>query len=174
MTVEHLEDEKLQRYFDGETSPGESTVVRHHLDACGVCTSRLQKLEKLRGLFTEMVEDVGETPAFDAMFANIRTGIEKQKNAGFGERFRLFAGDAVTYHRRTVVSAAAVTLAAAAALVLMWSGSDSNIPTDEMPSGIRGTQVEEVQFGQDGAGTVFQIENGDGSSAAVIWINDDE
>ena len=59
MTVEHLEDEKLQRYFDGETSPGESTVVRHHLDACGVCTSRLQKLEKLRGLFTEMVDIVG-------------------------------------------------------------------------------------------------------------------
>lgn len=169
---DHVDDEKLQRYFDEETSAGESTIVRRHLQECQPCSARLHKLEKLRGLFSEMVSDVGEAPAFDAMYASIRTGIEKQKSAGFGERFRLFANDAVTYRRGAVVSAAAVTLAAAAALVLMWRGSFSS--DDEMPSGARGTQVEEVQFGQNSAGTVFQIENGDGTSAAVIWINDDE
>lgn len=173
MSVEHLDDEKLQRFFDGETTSGESIVVQRHLDECAACLKRHEKLQKLRALFSEMVNDVSEAPAFDAMYANIRTGIEKQKNAGFGERFKLIVNDTVTYNRRAVVSAAAVMLAAAAALVMMWSGGSSDDEAAQA-SGLRGSEVEEVQFGMDGAGTVFQIESGDGASAAVVWINDDE
>ena len=174
MNLEHLDDEKLQRYFDGETASGESTVVKRHLDECADCMKRFQKLQTLRSLFAEMVSDVSEAPAFDAMYANIRAGVEKQKNAGFGERFKLLVNDTVTYNRRAVVSTAAVMLAAAAALVIMWQTGSDNDDEDVPASAIRGSEVEEVQFGMDGAGTVFQIENGDGTSAAVVWINDDE
>jgi anti-sigma factor RsiW len=179
---EHIRDDDLMMYFDAELSEGQSAIVRRHLVDCADCKGRLRALERLHSFVEMVAHDSAKDLPSDEMFAKVSSGIAAQKQAGFGERFRVSVSETVE-HRRSVLGMIAVAVAAAAVVLGVLVSSDDPGSTEaralikrertaiaEAPTG---TSVHDVNFGAS-TGTVFQVEDADGSSLAVVWINDDD
>jgi anti-sigma factor RsiW len=187
---DHVDDEKLQRYFDGETNTGETTLVRRHLAECRACAQSLARLERLHSLFATAadVEAEGAAPELEAMFAKVRAGIEQQGKAGFGERLRVLTSETIEHKRHVWIPA--MTIAAAAAVVLaVLVGKGGAVVVDPQPGAMahrtgqepaqaladaRGSEVISADFADGAAGTVFTVEGVGGEApVAVVWINDE-
>jgi len=174
----HLEDDKLQRYFDEELSEGEAKVVRRHVDECDECSSRLSSLGKLHDLIHLAAEEMASSAELDKLFANVRSGIESGERAGFGERLRVLTSETIQ-HRKPVWVPLASAIAAAAAVLLVVFFSQGGSPDGATDAAMRlvipapGSEVVGVDFGAN-TGTVFEVEGGNGTPVAVVWINDDE
>jgi|GEM_PF-1933102 len=182
---DHVDDEKLQRYFDGETAPGETTLVRRHLAECRVCALSLTRLERLHALFTTAAEADAEdaAPELEAMFAKVREGIAKQPKAGFGERLRVLTSEVVEHKKHVWIPAMTMAAAAVVALAVLVGNGGSEVPrpgavaivpgTGQEP--MRGSEVLSAVFADGAAGTVFTVEGAAGEApVAVVWINDEE
>jgi anti-sigma factor RsiW len=185
---DHVDDEKLQRYFDGETSPGETTLVRRHLAECRVCARSLASLERLHALFADAADaDVdAAAPELEAMFEKVRAGIEKQGKAGFGERLRVLVSETVEHKKHVWIPALTMAAAAVVALaVLVGKGGPVEAPPGAMAlrtgqepvqavADARGSEVLSADFAAGAAGTVFTLEGTAGEApVAVVWITDE-
>jgi hypothetical protein len=183
MTHEHLNDELLQRHFDGELEPGEQTGVRQALSECESCNARLESLDKLSRLIRMATRDAEEAAGdadFNGMFARIERATHEPAQAS--DRVLRPKGTAHSKWFRPAVMSGVAALAVAAAVFLMVSRPDSN-PTDET-YGDDGdgtlaaletshSEITHVDFGPN-AGAVFDIAYDDGSSTPVVWIDDDD
>ena len=185
--AEHIDDEKLQRYFDGEATAGETTLVRRHLAECALCAHALKRLERLHALFTTTAAADADdaAPELEAMFAKVREGISRQGSAGFGERLRVLTSEVVEHKKHVWIPAMTMAAAAAVALaVLVGRGGPADetqraaIGTgQEVPEAVanRGSEVLSADFADGTAGTVFTVEGAAGEApVAVVWINDEE
>jgi hypothetical protein len=171
-----LDDDLLQRYYDGDLTPAEERNVRTELSHDAAARRRLDELAQLSELMRgPMLEAAGNLDS-DALFAGIEAGIRQQKALGFGERLRLVGGEWYEHKRGVLLPAAASLAAAAAVLVLLLVPREAQQPDGVDPGAlvaqVHGTRVENVDFGQS-TGTVFEVDN-EGVSAAVVWISDDE
>lgn len=186
-----LDDDTLQRFYDGDLSPLEERTVRAMIDSDPAAQKRLARLERLSEMFSLAAEDMGGQLDSSALFAGIQADIKRQETLGFGERLKVVAGEWIEHKRGAVISiGAAAAIAAAALLVVMTPGADSENQARNMPQpreekkmrvaeaepvkagAQHGSQIENVDFGQN-TGTVFEIEN-EGVTTAVVWIADDE
>jgi anti-sigma factor RsiW len=149
----HLEEELLQRYFDGDLGADEHSQVASHLAECDACAARQRSLQALRVGVGVLAEESARDIDFDALFGRIERGIAESAPRGVRTRTR---------PTRIWLPAAGV-LAAAAALVMFLRGGTP-------PSS--STEIEEVAFGEWG-GTVFEVALADGASTKVVWINDE-
>lgn len=190
MQTSHLDDELLQRHFDGDLIGDDAARAEAHVQGCAQCKAKLAGLSQLSKLITLGTQDSAQAADLSGLFERIERGIAadeggarvvpiaRAKKRSFGATSALFAG-----------------LAAAAAVVLMvyrpgGSGPsiDSAVPADApapsapppqpiAPTAATGpapasSEVVQVDFGAN-AGTVFDIALSDGSSTPVIWINDE-
>ncbi|MFT3927391.1 MAG: hypothetical protein QM778_32955 [Myxococcales bacterium] len=190
MSIE-LDDETLQRFYDGDLSPVEERAVQSRIAQDPSAQKRLRELERLSALFKIAAEDAASGLDSDAMFANIEQQIRTDDAQGTGARLRVVAGEWASSQRRLLLPLAAVAAAAAVAIfALNPSGSDDETarsaqkrertrvaelgPNEEAPSApsLHGTRVENVDFGNS-TGTVFEIDS-EGVATAVVWIADDE
>src|SRR3954471_11380508 len=88
-----LDDETLQRFYDGDLSPVEERVVRSRVEQDPTAQKRLQELERLSALIQMAADEVGSSLDSAAMFDNI----EKQLDAaGPNKGLRVVAGDWVS------------------------------------------------------------------------------
>jgi len=149
----HIEEELLQRYFDGDLVADEADKVASHLGECEACAGRLRSLQALRVGVGVLAEESARDVDFDALFGRIQRGIDESAPRGVHVRGR---------PRRIWLPAIGV-LAAAAALMMFLRGG---------PPPSSSTEIEEVAFGEWG-GTVFEVALADGASTKVVWINDD-
>lgn len=190
---DHIDDEKLQRYFDGETRTGETTLVRRHLAECHACGLALTRLERLHALFTTTTDadTQAAAPELEAMYAKVHEGIARQGKAGLGERLRVLTSEVVEYKKHVWIPA--MTIAAAAVVVLAVlvdrSGTVAEHPgamarrTGQEPAQAlaaatpgerRGSEVLSADFADGAAGTVFTVQGAAGEApVAVVWINDE-
>ncbi len=190
MTMAHLEEEKLQQYFDGELPESEAERVRRAIDESEEARAGLQRLERLRSLIALAAEDSASDVPSDDLFAKIRAGIAPTRHAPF----RVIEGEAKRQPpARTegwkVGLAAGMGLAVAAAVLLFVLATESEPPVAETPEqgeptvevrelavttleAPQGSEVEEVDFGSN-IGTVFEVEGDAGEPIAVVWINDE-
>lgn len=169
-------DEKLQMFFDGELAPEEEEEVRRTLQRSPEGTAQLDEWGRIRDAMRELSgEWTGELDS-DVLFARIETEIHtsetSEESDGSSESappvLRMVPGG----RERRVWGAVATGLAAAAAVllaVLSWPAE----PTPSHGPMVRGTEVEQVDFGAN-AGTIFNVEGSSGQSIAVVWIVDDE
>lgn len=188
-----LDDDTLQRYYDGDLSPLEERVVRARIDADPDAQMRLARLERLSDILGIAAEEMGSGLDSASLFAGIEASLKKEPQPGMGERLRVIAGEWSEHKRGVVISlGAAAAIAAAALLVVVDRGptDDSqarsaprpreerkerlaeaapNVPAAEP---VHGSQIENVDFGKN-TGTVFEIENA-GVKTAVVWIADEE
>jgi hypothetical protein len=169
-----LDDDLLQRYYDGDLSLSEERDVRTQLAESPSARRRLDELARLSELMRAPMLEVARGLDSDALFARIERDIQTQKALGFGERLRLLGSEWFEHKRGVLVPAAASLAAAAAVLTIVLvprEGQRSDEPAAVL-SAIHGTRVENVDFGQS-TGTVFEVDN-EGVTAAVVWISDDE
>lgn len=175
-----LDDDILQRYFDGELAPSEESRVRAEVERTPQAQARLKELAQLSELMREGLANAAMQLDSDALFADIQAGVRKQAALGFGERFKLISSEWLEHRRNVVVPTAASLLVAAAALVVLLVPREAQDPVATVPTSqsnpgapvVHGSRVENVDFGKS-TGTVFEVDN-EGVGAAVVWIADDE
>jgi len=195
MTMSEIEDDLLQRYYDGELSPVEERSVQSRVDRDPDAQQRLRKLARLSECVQEAALEMGREVNSDALFAGISEGIAKDGGKGKPGNFEVIAGEWAEHKQTTWLPLALGGTAAAAALlfVLLSSGGPATqVATDTPPAATvdastqhspvkvaehapaqppAGSSVEDVDFG-DNAGTVFEIETR-GITTAVVWITDE-
>jgi hypothetical protein len=169
-----LDDDLLQRYYDGDLTPEEERSVSAALAQSESGQRRLDQLVQLTELLRAPVLEAAEGLDSDALFARIEGGVQRQQALGFGERLRLLGSEWFEHKRSVLVPAAASLAAAAAALIILLVPREARHPQDGEPvlAQLHGSRIENVDFGQS-TGTVFEVDN-QGVSAAVVWIADDE
>lgn len=178
-----LDDEILQRFYDGDLSPVEEHAVRARIAEDTGAQRRLQALERLSALMHVATEEAAVGLDSDAMFAQIERQIAQDQSSGFGGRLRVITSEWVSSKRQVLLPFAAAA-AAAAVVALMFFTQDSQDDTarsghkreavrvaENAPT-VHGSRVEQVDFGQS-TGTVFEIESR-GIATAVVWIADEE
>lgn len=173
-----LDDDTLQRYFDGELAPVEERSVRGEVEQSPAAQARLRQLAELSELVRLAVAQSTQGLDADSLFAGIQTDVRKQAQLGFGERFKLITGEWAEHKKGMLIPTVASLAVAAAALVVLLvpHGTSERLATLPSPSApaqaVHGSRVENVDFGKS-TGTVFEVDN-EGVSAAVVWIADDE
>lgn len=195
-----IDDDLLQRYYDGELSPVEERSVRARVDADPQAQKKLKQLARLSEALRDMADEVAGDLDGDALFEGIEQGLGGT-GSGAPARFEVIRNEWVDHKKKAWVPLAVASAVAAAAVVtVLGPARDAGEPdshlaeqTPERPTeapgmppdpgaqpeagtieilAAQGSHVEDVDFG-DNAGTVFEIETR-GISAAVVWIADDE
>ncbi len=179
MEVEHIDDDRLQAFFDRELGTGETKLVSAHVAECAECAKRVRKLERLSAIFARTAEDAGAEPELAGMYARVRAGIAKQEKAGFGERLRVWTSEVVEHRKSVIVSVGAAAAVAAAAVIVVLqpfkgddTGSHPKVATPtHTTAGPGSSTVTAYDFGAN-AGTVFNVEDDSGGEYAVVWIDE--
>jgi anti-sigma factor RsiW len=182
---EHVEEELLQRYFDGVLEEQSAAHVKQHLGLCASCGARHRALGRLSQAIGMAAEEHARGVDFEALFSRIERGIGEPLNASPIER-AVSRRDRVEKRWRQFWMPAAGAIAAAAALLLfLRSLPPKELPRASAPAGgesgqglasratATNSEVEQVDFGGN-AGTVFEIALADGISTPVVWIDDSE
>jgi len=185
MNTVHLEDELLQRYFDGELSNGSATEVKQHLESCAECQRRHRSLTRLHKLINVTATDAAKGVDFDALFGRIEAGVEEESE----QRKVVSIQEWLSSTRlRKPLLVAPLAIAAAAALFIIFqnarseqfardnygqkNGEKTALVESQIPQQPPNSEVVEVDFGVN-SGTVFEIALAEGVSTPVVWINDD-
>jgi hypothetical protein len=183
MSTEHLNDELLQRHFDGDLDAAESADVRTHVADCAECKLRLDQLGRLQRLIRMAAEDAASEVDWQGVYGRIEEAA-KQPELGSAPARVLQPTTAARakWFRPAVMSAVGAVAVAAAVFLTIARGPDAN-PTDETyDEDSDGTlarlepshsEITHVDFGPN-AGAVFDIAYDDGSSTPVVWIDDDD
>ena len=152
--MEPLEDDRLQRYFDGDLDEAEAADVRRALDASENDRARLAALEHLHGLLTDETLqpslEGGEASAlFDRIEASLGSSVEESDETAPRPALRVVDGGGDSGAATAVEGAplesgrpyrpeawriavpAAVALAAAAALALFLTRDSTGTPTND-------------------------------------------
>ena len=175
-----LDDDTLQRYFDGELPVKQAQAVQKHVQQSPEAQRRLEELAKLGDLIRLSAAEAAKDLDSNALFSRIEADIREQKKLGFGERLRLLSSEWSEHRRGVLVPMLGAAAAAAAALLIVLVPRHAAEPerTEEPPAHVaagtttHGSRIENVDFGSS-TGTVFEVDN-QGVSAAVVWIADEE
>jgi anti-sigma factor RsiW len=191
----HLEDELLQRHFDGDLREGRAAEVDRHLQGCAECTARHRALGALHRMVEMAAEDSARGVDFDALFGRIERGIREQRTPGLAERFTVWWRDLAEQRPGQLWVPAAGALAAAVVVAVVLrddpapAAPRAHTPTQAEQTGAEqpleparapavqradeiSSEIVQVDFGSS-PGTVFEIALADGKSTPVVWINDD-
>jgi hypothetical protein len=188
-----LDDDTLQRYYDGELSPVEERTVRAAVESDPNAQQRLAQLARLSEMFQAAADEMAMGLDSNKLFSNIQSDIRTNEGLGFGERFQVIRSEWMEHQRAVVISLTTGAAIAAAALVAViaeapgTSGtqvavtparepaesatSPAALAANEAPD-VHGSAIENVDFGGS-TGTVFEIES-KGITTAVVWIDDEE
>jgi hypothetical protein len=176
----HLDDDTLQRYFDGELPAREAQAVQKQVEQSPEAQRRLRELARLGDLIRLSAAEAARDLDSNALFSRIEAGIREQKQLGFGERLRVLGSEWSEHRRGVLVPMLGAAAAAAAALVIVLVPRHAAEPSVGLKPAApelaiamtHGSRIENVDFGSN-TGTVFEIDN-QGVAAAVVWIADDE
>lgn len=86
--MRELNDDLLQRYFDGDLDDEKADEVRVALESDEALARRFTNLERLHGLFAETGKAIGDDVDADDLFAKIRAGIDDNAIAGKSQPLR--------------------------------------------------------------------------------------
>lgn len=180
-----LDDDTLQRFYDGDLSPLDARAVQSRVEADPEAQKRLAELSRMSEMFRVAAEEMSADLGSDALFASIQSSIKQERALGTFERLRVVTSEWVEHKRGMVVPLVATSAVAAAALItvlvpkhdVQLEGADDAAQAtaagepaaDTSP---HGTRIENVDFGAS-TGTVFEIES-QGVTTAVVWITDEE
>jgi anti-sigma factor RsiW len=184
MVEEPVEDELLQRYFDGDLDPAAAAAVAQRVEHSPEARERLRALNALHAAVDRSVQDQVPGVDFDALFARIERGVQERPTPSAEERAWWHEHMETQPAKKPRAWLPAMGALAAAAVLLLAVLRGLSLPHgDQAPatkgapeasggtSSTPGSEVVEVDFGSN-AGTVFEIALDDGNSTPVVWIND--
>jgi anti-sigma factor RsiW len=186
-----IDDDTLQRFYDGDLSPLEEHGVQARIEADPAAQRRLAELGQLTELIREGAEELGASVQSNALFAAIEAKLAEPDQVGFGARLRVMGGEWLEHRRASLLPLVAATAVAAVTLMVVVK-PNSQLPENSSaatPSAqkaapvaptqvltqvaeVHGSSIENVDFGAS-TGTVFEIDN-EGVAVAVVWITDDD
>ncbi|HEX5657809.1 MAG TPA: hypothetical protein VFX59_11470 [Polyangiales bacterium] len=184
-----LDDDLLQRFYDGDLTPLEEHGVQAQIEADPAAQRRLAELGRMTELLREGTAELGGKLESNALFAAIERELQQPSRVPTRTRLRVLSSEWLQHRRGTVVYLAGTAALAAATLLAVLRPStqvtDDNgglvlapgeerapvVPTEEAIA-LHGSSVEDVDFGAN-TGTVFELDN-EGVAVAVVWISDDE
>jgi hypothetical protein len=175
-----LDDDTLQRLYDGALGPDEERRVRGEVESSAQAQKRLRELSRLGELMRGPALKGAQAIDSDALFRSIEAAIQKDEAPGFGARLRVIGAEWFEHKRGVVVPAMASLAVAAAALLTFLAPHETHDPglatlpegTSPMAALVHGSIIEAVDFGES-TGTVFEVES-EGVRAAVVWIAEDD
>jgi anti-sigma factor RsiW len=188
-TPSDIDDDTLQRFYDGDLSPLEEHGVQARIESDPAAQRRLAELGQMTELMRAAADQLGSSVRSAALFAAIEGKLAQPDQTGFGARVRLVASEWLEHRRATVGPIVAATAVAAVTLLavikpsdpsLLAPGSASSVtaPSNTLTAAetpgpaIHGSRIEDVDFGAS-TGTVFELDN-QGVAVAVVWITDEE
>jgi anti-sigma factor RsiW len=169
------EEERLQKFFDGELAPEEEEALRRELEGSPRLAAELAEMEALRTALRGAARERLVSIDSDALFARIEKELAEPTPAAHEAkkpRLELVATADKLRHGRGL----AIGLAAAAAVLLVVLARPANGPRSVMEHEVttkQGSEIVEIDFGSN-TGTVFAVEGQAGRPVAVVWINDEE
>lgn len=90
----HVQEELLNRYFDGDLHGSQATDVEQHLGGCDACSARHRELSQLRKMIEATAEDAMRGVDFNAIYGEIERGIREPRSApGVLERLSVWVRD---------------------------------------------------------------------------------
>jgi anti-sigma factor RsiW len=182
---EHVEEELLQRYFDGALEAQNAARVSQHLESCASCGARHRALSKLKRAIAVAADERAQGVDFEALFARIEQGVREGAAQGAAAQNVVSLQDRARRRQRAIWLPATGVVAAAAALLLFLRSAPTTQPQSATPAagetsqgaasltGTTNSEIEQVDFGSN-AGTVFEIALSEGTSTPVVWIDDSE
>ena len=144
-------EELLHRYFDGELDSQSRGHFEATLNANERATLSAWATQK-EALRNWLGQASREAPAQDFSALEARLRLRPAK-------------------RQTRLWAAGLSFAAAAAVVLFVALRFETLFEPQAPM-VKGTQILNVDFGNR-VGVVYQVENQEGESVSVIWVNEE-
>lgn len=201
MADEHLADEQLQRYADGELSSSQATAASQHIAGCTRCAKAHSSLVQLHRMMGISAEYSAEGVDFDALYRRIERGTRTASEPAFVERLSVWWRELAEHRPQRLWIPAAGAMAAVAALVLLARApqppprsmvAEQSAPQRSEPLPARAvpvqpqvqpapqalasadSQVIELDCGKTCGGTIEEIALADGSSTTVAWIEDDQ
>lgn len=188
MATNHIADELLQRFFDGDLRDAQASEVQGHIDGCAQCAASHRSLVVLSEMFRVAAEEAGAGVDFEALYRRVEDGAHTA-NVSFIDQVKVRVSELIE-HQQQLWMPAAGSLAVAAAVLLAMNvdGLVGNPPPPvadgpkvvkppppeppAMHASMIPTEIVAIDFGSN-TGTVFQIDVADGVSTAVVWINDE-
>ncbi|MDB4990564.1 MAG: hypothetical protein JWN04_5742 [Myxococcaceae bacterium] len=187
--VSEIDDDTLQRFYDGDLSPLDEHGVQARVERDPAAQRRLAELGQFTELMRQAAAELGDSVSSSGLFAAIEARVAEPDDTSFTARFRVVSAEWVEHRRSALVPFMAATAVAAVTLfAVVKPGEPSLISvSSEDPSvessaavhvqeiarpDVHGTRIEDVDFGSS-TGTVFEIDN-QGVSVAVVWISDEE
>jgi anti-sigma factor RsiW len=194
---EHLSDDQLQRYADGDLPSAQEATAAQHLGGCARCEEAHHRLIELHRVIGISAEYSAQGVDFDALYQRIEKGTREVREPGQIERLSVWWRELVEQRPSRLWLPAAGALCAAAAVALLVrsptpppremlatqgapavpapSQAAPPAPVQQAPQALAsaGSEVIGVDFGS-GTGSVIEIALADGTSTPVVWINDDE
>jgi anti-sigma factor RsiW len=183
-----IDDDTLQRFYDGDLSPLEEHGLQARIEADPAAQQRLAELGRLTELIREGAEELAQSVSSQALFAGIEARLDQPDEVGFGTRLRVMTGEWFEHRRASLIPLVAATAVAAVTLMVVikpnqplpeiatppapMAQRELPVPQPADVAQVHGTSVEDVDFGAS-TGTVFEIDN-EGVAVAVVWITDDE
>lgn len=174
-----LDDDTLQRFYDGALSTDEERSVRSEVASSAGAQKRLEELSRLSELMRGDLAVQARKIDSDALFRSIEARIAQEEPLGMGARLRVLTSEWFEHKRAVMVPALASVAVAAAALLTFLKPHETIDPQRTEPDVgappgalVHGSSIENVDFGAS-TGTVFEVES-EGVQAAVVWIADDE
>ncbi len=169
----HPDSQELHRYADGEISQRRSRKVAAHLEGCSECTDEIRRIRATGDLVRQASEELVAEAPLEGFADRVMARIEvDEQPLPWTARLRTWLGEFFRYRRRVWAPSLGLAVAAAAAVLLaIGLRQPDPVPppqTAELPSG---TTVLSVSFGSSVNGTVFEVEDKDGSTTAVIWVD---
>src|SRR5262245_16801061 len=119
MNDQHVQEELLQQYFDGELAPASAAEVSQHLEHCDPCSRRHRALFALHDALGRAAEESAKDVDFDALFSRIEQGVRERPAPSLGERTQVWWREQLDQRSRGVFMPAAGALAAAAVVLLL-------------------------------------------------------
>jgi anti-sigma factor RsiW len=183
-----IDDDLLQRFYDGDLTPLEEHGVQAQIEADPRAQRRLAELGRVTELVRQGTSELSGKLDANALFSAIEAKLAQPSQVPVTQRLRVRTSEWLEHRRGTVVALFGTTaLAAASLLAVLRPGGQlpegdgalvlapGELRAPVVPTALEaphGSNIEDVDFGAS-TGTVFELDN-EGVAVAVVWINDDE
>lgn len=169
--MRHPDPEELQRLVDGELGHRQTPSVSKHVSDCAECSEAVRRIRATGDLLRLAFDQIAEDAPLEGFADRVMESLAKQerKPLPLRERIATWAGEFFRYRQKLWAPSLALASAAAVALVALLVLRGDPPLANQQPAG---STVISVSFGNTVNGHVFELEDKDGTTTSVIWVDE--
>jgi len=167
----HPDPLELDRFADGDLGSRRARKVALHLEGCTECSCAVERIRATGGALRSAFDEALAEGPLDGFADRVmeRLSVPPEAPLPWAARASAWLGEFFKHRKRVWAPSLALATSAAVALVLVVAFRTAPTPMDRSPAG---SSIVSVSFGSTVNGAVFEMEDKDGSTTAVIWVDD--